>query len=95
MRSLLHRADAILRAQGDIVRGDRARQIVGGDVHFQQVKAAWVRLEREVRIPMNSAGDSGVMSATHSNRSRPAIPIDAGRGGASPWASQSVHGPGV
>jgi hypothetical protein len=40
-----------------------------------------------VRIPMNSAGDSGVMSATHSNRSRPAIPIDVGRGGVCPWAA--------
>jgi hypothetical protein len=40
-----------------------------------------------LRIPMNSAGDSGVMSTTHSNRSRPAIPIDGGRGGVCPWAA--------
>jgi len=36
---------------------------------------------RPVRIPMKSAGDSGLMSATHSDRSRPAVPVDVGRGG--------------
>jgi hypothetical protein len=40
-----------------------------------------------LRIAMNSAGDSGVMSATHSNRSRPAIPMEVGRGGVSPWVA--------
>jgi hypothetical protein len=40
-----------------------------------------------MRIPVNSAGDSGVMSATHSNRSRPAIPIDVGQDGVCPWAT--------
>jgi hypothetical protein len=44
-------------------------------------------LQPNVRIPMNSAGDSGVMSATQSNRSRPAIPIDVGGGGVCPWAA--------
>ena len=34
-----------------------------------------------VRIPTKSAGDSGLMSATHSDLSRPAVPIDVGRGG--------------
>ena len=35
-----------------------------------------------LRIPLKSAGDSGLMSATHSDGSRPAVPIDVGRGGA-------------
>jgi hypothetical protein len=34
-----------------------------------------------LRIPAKSAGDSGLMSATHSDLSRPAVPIDVGRGG--------------
>ena len=32
-----------------------------------------------VRIPMNSAGDSGAMTATHSIEVGPAIPIDVCR----------------
>jgi hypothetical protein len=35
-------------------------------------------------IPTMSAGRSDLMSATCSDRSRPAVPIDVGRGGASP-----------
>jgi hypothetical protein len=37
-----------------------------------------------VRIPTMSAGRSDLISATCSDRSRPAVPIDVGRGGASP-----------
>jgi hypothetical protein len=39
---------------------------------------------QHMRIPTMSAGRSDLMSATCSDRSRPAVPIDVGRGGASP-----------
>ncbi len=37
-----------------------------------------------LRIPTISAGHSGLMSATCSDRCRPAVPIEVGRGGARP-----------
>jgi hypothetical protein len=37
-----------------------------------------------VLIPTMSAGHSELMSATCSDPSRPAVPIDVGRGGGSP-----------
>ena len=40
--------------------------------------------DARLRIPMMSAGHSELMSATCSDSSRPAVPIDVGRGGGSP-----------
>jgi hypothetical protein len=44
----------------------------------------WDALDRLQRIPTMSAGRSELMSATCSDSSRPAVPIDVGRGGGSP-----------
>jgi hypothetical protein len=41
-------------------------------------------LDARLRIPTMSAGHFELMSATCSDSSRPAVPIDVGRGGGSP-----------
>jgi len=74
--------------QADLMIGWAELPRSPGHAFYDRLQAVLIEagLDRiaEVRIPTMSAGHSEPKSATCSDPSRPAVPIDVGRGGGSP-----------